>query len=437
VDAGAHILAIKDMAGLLRAGAAEKLVTALRDRFDLPVHVHTHDTAGGQLATLLAAARAGADAVDVASAPMAGTTSQPSASALVAALAHTERDTGLSLQAVSDLEPYWEAVRHVYKPFESGLPGPTGRVYKHEIPGGQLSNLRQQAIALGLGDQFEKVEDWYAAANNILGRPPKVTPSSKVVGDLALSLAAANADPADFEANPDKYDIPDSVIGFMAGELGELPGGWPEPFRTKVLAGRNVKIGVEEISADDKAGLAGDAESRRATLNRLLFPGPTKIFQQNRDTYGDLSVVDTVDYLYGLKQGTEHVVEIAKGVSLYVGLEAIGEADDKGIRTVMTTMNGQLRPVFVRDTSITVDSKAAEKADSAKPGHVAAPFSGVVTLQVAEGDAVAAGQSVASIEAMKMEAAITASVAGKVTRLAIPKTQQVDAGDLLVEITPA
>ncbi|TAL44352.1 MAG: pyruvate carboxylase, partial [Salinibacterium sp.] len=160
VDAGAHILAVKDMAGLLRAGAAEKLIPALRDNFGLPVHVHTHDTAGGQLGTLLAASRAGADAVDVASAPMAGTTSQPSASALVAALAHTERDTGLSLQAVSDLEPYWEAVRHAYKPFESGLPGPTGRVYKHEIPGGQLSNLRQQAIALGLADQFEKVEDW-------------------------------------------------------------------------------------------------------------------------------------------------------------------------------------------------------------------------------------------------------------------------------------
>jgi len=437
VDAGAHVLAIKDMAGLLRAGAAEKLVTALRDRFDLPVHVHTHDTAGGQLATLLAASRAGADAVDVASAPMAGTTSQPSASALVAALAHTERDTGISLQAVSDLEPYWEAVRHVYKPFESGLPGPTGRVYKHEIPGGQLSNLRQQAIALGLGDQFEKVEDWYAAANNILGRPPKVTPSSKVVGDLALSLAAANADPADFEANPDKYDIPDSVIGFMAGELGELPGGWPEPFRSKVLAGRSVKIAVEPISDEDRASLDGDSAGRREALNRLLFPGPTKIFQQNRDTYGDLSVVDTVDYLYGLKQGVEHVVEIDKGVSLYVGLEAIGEADDKGIRTVMTTLNGQLRPVFVRDTSITIDSKAAEKADTSKPGHVAAPFSGVVTLQVAEGDTVVAGQSVASIEAMKMEAAITASVGGTVARLAIPKTQQVDAGDLLVEISPA
>ena len=437
VDAGAHIIAIKDMAGLLRASAAEKLVTALRERFDLPVHVHTHDTAGGQLATLLAASRAGADAVDVASAPMAGTTSQPSASALVAALAHTERDTGISLQAVSDLEPYWEAVRHAYKPFESGLPSPTGRVYHHEIPGGQLSNLRQQAIALGLADQFERIEDLYAAANKMLGRPPKVTPSSKVVGDLALALAAANADPVDFEANPEKYDIPDSVVGFMAGELGDLPGGWPEPFRSKVLAGRTVKIGIEEISDVDRAGLAGDADSRRSTLNRLLFPAPTKVFEAVREQYGDLSVIDTVDYLYGLRQGQEHIIDIEKGVSLYIGLEAIGDADDQGMRTVMTVINGQMRPVFARDRDITVDTKAAEKADATVAGQVAAPFSGVVTLQVAEGDTVIVGQSVASIEAMKMEAAITASIAGIVRRLAIPRTQQVDAGDLLVVIEPA
>ena len=436
VEAGAHILAIKDMAGLLRAGAAEKLVSALRSRFDLPVHVHTHDTAGGQLATLLAASNAGADAVDVASAPMAGTTSQPSASALVAALVHTDRDTGLSLQAVSDLEPYWEAVRHVYKPFESGLPGPTGRVYKHEIPGGQLSNLRQQAIALGLGDQFEKIEDLYAAANLMLGRPPKVTPSSKVVGDLALALAAANADPADFEQNPDRYDIPDSVIGFMAGELGDLPGGWPEPFRSKVLKGRKVDIAIAEVSAEDRAALDGDSAARRAALNRLLFPGPTKQFLAVREQYGDLSVMDTVDYLYGLRQGSERVIDIEKGVSLYVGLEAIGDPDDKGMRTVMTILNGQLRPVFVRDRAIDVQAKAAEKADPGRPGQVAAPFSGVVTLQVAEGDSVDAGDTVASIEAMKMEAAITATVAGVVRRLAVPKTQQVDAGDLLVEIDP-
>jgi pyruvate carboxylase len=436
VAAGAHVLAIKDMAGLLRPSAAEKLVAALRQRFELPVHVHTHDTPGGQLATLLAAARAGADAVDVASAPMAGTTSQPAASALVAALAHTERDTGIPLKAVTDLEPYWAAVRQLYAPFESGLPGPTGRVYTHEIPGGQLSNLRQQAKALGLAEQFELVEDMYAAANQILGRIPKVTPSSKVVGDLALHLAAVHADPADFAAHPQNYDVPDSVVGFMAGELGDLPGGWPEPFRTKVLEGKHVRIGVTDIDEADRAGLASDAASRRSTLNRLLFPAPTRQFEQVRELFGDLSVVDTVDYLYGLEPGGEHVVEIEPGVRLYVGLEAIGEADDKGMRTVMATLNGQLRPVFVRDRGIAVESKAAEKADTSKPGHVAAPFSGVVTLQIAAGDRVAAGQSVASIEAMKMEAAITAPIGGVIERLAIPKTQQVDAGDLIVVIAP-
>ncbi|MCR2816931.1 pyruvate carboxylase [Microbacterium jiangjiandongii] len=437
VDAGAHVLAIKDMAGLLRPAAAARLVSALRERFDQPVHVHTHDTAGGQLATLLAASAAGADAVDAAAAPMAGTTSQPSLSALVAALANTERDTGLDLSAVSDLEPYWEAVRALYRPFESGLPGPTGRVYRHEIPGGQLSNLRQQAIALGLADDFELIEDMYAAADAILGRVPKVTPSSKVVGDLALHLAAVKADPADFEANPQKYDVPDSVVGFMAGELGDLPGGWPEPFRTKVLQGREVKVGVTELADDDAAALDADAPTRRRTLNRLLFPAPTRAFQEVRDTYGDLSVLDTVDYLYGLASGTEHVVEIERGVQLYVGLEAIGEADDKGMRTVMTTLNGQLRPVFVRDRAIDVAHRQAEKADTSKPGQVAAPFSGVVTIKVQSGDTVTAGQPIASIEAMKMEAAITSPVDGVVERLVLSGTQQVEAGDLLAVVRPS
>lgn len=432
VDSGAHILAIKDMAGLLRASAAGKLVEALRSRFDLPVHVHTHDTAGGQLGALLAASRAGADVVDVASAPMAGTTSQPPFSALVAALANTERDTGISLQAVSDLEPYWEAVRHAYRPFESGLAGPTGRVYHHEIPGGQLSNLRTQAVALGLDDQFEKIEDWYAQANRILGRPPKVTPSSKVVGDLALAMAAADADPVEFEDNPGNFDIPDSVISFMAGNLGDLPGGWPEPFRSKVLEGRNVSIEIEDLGKEDSAALDTGSKGRRAALNRLLFPVPTKLYEDVSERYGDLSVIDTVDYLYGLRSGAEHVVEIETGVKLIISLEAIGEADSKGMRTVMTVINGQLRPVFVRDNSISVESKVAEKASSTIAGHVAAPFSGVVSLKVSVGDVVEAGQAVASIEAMKMEAAITCSTAGTVARLAIPETQQVDAGDLLI-----
>lgn len=437
VQAGAHILAIKDMAGLLRPAAAARLVEALRERFDVPVHVHTHDTAGGQLATLLAASAAGADAVDVAAAPMAGTTSQPSLTALVAALAHTERETGIDLGAASDLEPYWEAVRHLYRPFESGLPGPTGRVYRHEIPGGQLSNLRQQAIALGLAEDFERIEDMYAAANAILGRVPKVTPSSKVVGDLALHLAAVDADPADFAEHPERYDIPDSVVAFMAGELGDLPGGWPEPFRTRVLQGREVHTAEQTIPDEEARALRADAASRRAALNRLLFPGPTRDFQRVRETFGDVSVLDTIDYLYGLEHGAEHVVEIERGVQLFVGLEAVGEPDEKGMRTVMTTLNGQLRPVFVRDRSISVQTRTTEKADTTHPGQIAAPFSGVVTLKSEVGQRVAAGQAVASIEAMKMEAAIASPIDGVIERLAIPATAHVEAGDLLLVVRPA
>ena len=435
VAAGAHILAIKDMAGLLRPQAAAKLVTALREKFELPVHLHTHDTAGGQLATLMAAIDAGVDAVDVASAPMAGTTSQPSASALVAALEHTERDSGITLGEMTTLEPYWEAVRNVYAPFESGLRGPTGRVYKHEIPGGQLSNLRQQAIALGLGNHFERVEDMYAAANEILGRPPKVTPSSKVVGDLALHLVAVNADPEEFAKNPQNYDIPDSVVGFMAGELGDLPGGWPEPFRTKVLQGKNPKFGLTPVSDADLENLRSvDEKVRRSTLNRLLFAGPTAEFEKTRAIYGNLDPVDTLDYLYGLEQGQEHVVEIAKGVRIFVGLEAIGSPDTKGFRTVMATLNGQLRPINVRDRKIATAVVSAEKANLANPAEVAAPFAGVVTLQVVEGTPVALGQPVATIEAMKMEATITANTAGIVRRLAITKTQSVESGDLILVV---
>ncbi|POH58202.1 pyruvate carboxylase [Arthrobacter glacialis] len=435
VDAGAHILAIKDMAGVLRPAAAAKLVTALRERFDLPVHLHTHDTAGGQLATLMAAINAGVDAVDVASASLAGTTSQPSASALVAALAHTERDTGIDLAAISSLEPYWEAVRRLYSPFESGLAAPTGRVYLHEIPGGQLSNLRQQAIALGLGERFEEIEDMYTAADRILGHLVKVTPSSKVVGDLALHLVGIKADPADFEANPQNYDIPDSVVGFLGGELGTPPGGWPEPFRTKALQGRTIVERMGTLTGADSAELAGESTTRRAALNRLLFAGPTKDFQAVRKTYGDVSVLDTRDYLYGLRRGVEHVMDLGKGVHLIAELETISEADEKGMRTVTCKLNGQSRPVTVRDRSIESTVKVAEKADESVAGQVAAPFAGAVSLQVAVGDVVEAGATIATIEAMKMEASITTPVGGTVTRLAVAEVAQVQGGDLLAVIS--
>lgn len=431
VDAGAHVLAIKDMAGLLRAPAASTLVSALRREFDLPVHLHTHDTAGGQLATYLAAVQAGVDAVDGASAPMAGTTSQPSLSSLVAATDHSERSTGLSLRSVCDLEPYWESVRKVYRPFEAGLASPTGRVYEHEIPGGQLSNLRTQAVALGLGDKFEEIEAMYAAADRMLGRLVKVTPSSKVVGDLALHLVGAGVAPEDFEARPNRYDIPDSVIGFLQGELGEPPGGWPEPLRSRALEGRPTGGGTAELSEEDRKGLTTE---RRTTLNRLMFPKPTQSFAEHREAYGDTSLLNSKDFFYGLQPGGECAVDLEPGVRLLIGLEAVSDADERGMRTVMTVLNGQMRPIQVRDRSVASDLPVAEKADKNNTSHVAAPFSGVVTLATPEGSEVEAGQTVATIEAMKMEASITAPTAGSVKRVAIGSVQQVEGGDLIIEL---
>ncbi len=433
VAAGAHVLAIKDMAGLLRGPAARTLVTALRAEFDLPVHLHTHDTAGGQMGTLLAAIVSGVDAVDVASAPMAGTTSQPSMSALIAATDGTPQATGLSLEAVCALEPFWEATRALYAPFESGLPGPTGRVYTHEIPGGQLSNLRQQAMALGVADRFEQVEEMYAAANRILGRVPKVTPSSKVIGDLALHLVAVGADPAEFEADPARFDIPDSVVGFLHGELGTPPGGWPEPFRTKALAGRRWEPAAAELSDGDAEALKAEP---RETLNRLLFPGPAATHAESVAAHGDLSVLGSREYFFGLAQGAEHEVSLAAGVKLLLGVQAIGEPDEGGFRTVMCTLNGQLRPISVRDRSVAAAVPSAEKADPAQPGQVAAPFQGAVRVSVTVGQEVAVGEVVALIEAMKMEAAITAPVAGVVQRVAISGTQPVHGGDLLLVLEP-
>ncbi|WP_422742014.1 pyruvate carboxylase [Mycobacterium sp. WMMD1722] len=432
VDAGAHVLAVKDMAGLLRPPAAATLVSALRSRFDLPVHLHTHDTPGGQLATYLAAWQAGADAVDGAAAPLAGTTSQPALSSIVAAAAHTTHDTGLSLDAVCELEPYWEALRKTYAAFESGLPAPTGRVYTHEIPGGQLSNLRQQAVALGLADRFEQIESTYAAADRILGRLVKVTPSSKVVGDLALALVGAQVSAEDFAADPARYDIPDSVIGFLRGDLGDPPGGWPEPLRTKALAGRAEARPERPLTPEQDDALQHAGKARRDMLNHLLFPGPTAEFEAHREEYGDTSGLSSNQFFFGLRHGEEHRVELERGVQLLIGLEAISDPDEHGMRTVMCILNGQLRPVLVRDRSIDDVTPALEKADRTNPDHVAAPFAGVVTVSVSPGDEVRAGQTLATIEAMKMEAAITAPRAGTVERIAVPRTAEVDGGDLLV-----
>lgn len=255
----------------------------------------------------------------------------------------------------------------MYAPFESGLPAPTGRVYDHEIPGGQLSNLRQQAIALGLGDRFEEIEENYAAADRLLGRLVKVTPTSKVVGDLALALVGAGITADEFASDPSRFDIPESVLGFLRGELGDPPGGWPEPLRTNALAGRAPAKPAPELSPEDEATLALAGPKRQATLNRLLFPGPTKEFEAHREAYGDTSQLSANQFFYGLRQGEEHRVQLEPGVELLIGLEAISEPDERGMRTVMCIINGQLRPVEVRDRNIASSIPAAERRTAPTP----------------------------------------------------------------------
>ena len=275
----------------------------------------------------------------------------------------------------------------------------------------------------------------YHAADTMLGRLVKVTPSSKVVGDLALQLVGMDVDPEEFEANPQSFDLPDSVIQFLAGQLGDPPGGWPEPFRSNALEGRTVKPLDQELGEEDaKALRSEDADERRRTLNRLLFPGPTKDFEAARDKYGDVQVLHTRDFLYGLRTGYEHVISLGKGVRLLVTLQTVSEPDPKGVRTVMCTLNGQARQVGARDDSVEATVAVAEKADTSKQGHVAAPFAGAVSLTVEEGDTVEAGQNVATIEAMKMEAGITTPVGGTVSRVVLTGVRQVDGGDLLLVV---
>ena len=368
---------------------------------------------------------------------MSGMTSQPSLAAIVAATDNTERETGISIDSLGDMEPYWETVRTLYSPFETGLRSPTGTVYRHEIPGGQLSNLRQQAQALGLAERFEEVERLYARCDDLLGHLVKVTPSSKVVGDLALYLLSADIDPGALEQSPGDYDLPDSVIGFLRGELGVPPGGWPEPFRSRALEayGEGAEDTGESLTEEDREAFAEGGERCRQALNRFLLPGPTKDYEASESRYGDVSVVPTRAYFYGLERQEELAVDLGPGVRLYIELDAVTDADESGIRTVLCTLNGQPRPIDALDRSLEPEGPRQEKADTTDPGHVAAPMTGVVTLSVEKGAAVEAGQRIGTIEAMKMESSITAQDSGTVDRLAASSGTKVEPGDLLLVLS--
>ncbi len=361
-------------------------------------------------------------------------TSQPSLSAIVAATATTERDTGLSLDALLALEPYWEAVRGLYAPLETGLKAPTGRVYRHEIPGGQLSNLRQQAVGVGLAERFEEVEAAYERADRLLGHIVKVTPSSKVVGDLALYVVSAGIDLDELEADPASFDLPDSVLDFLRGGIGKPPGGFPQPFTDKALEGRGAAPAPLEVDDELARHLDAPGAERRRALSEVLFPGPVRDYDASWEEFGDVSLIPTRAFFGGLAEDEELAVDLDPGVRVIYELEAVGEPDDHAVRTVLVRVNGQLRPVEVRDRSIEASAAEIERADPSQAGHVAAPVTGVVTLSVAEGDAVEAGRPVATLEAMKMESTISAPIAGTVQRIAASTGGRLEQGDLVLVI---
>mmetsp|Transcript_10221 Transcript_10221/g.30178 ORF Transcript_10221/g.30178 Transcript_10221/m.30178 type:complete len:1260 (+) Transcript_10221:30-3809(+) len=444
---GIHMLAIKDMAGLLKPKAAAMLVGAIRAEFpDLPIHVHTHDTAGTGVASMLAAAEAGADVVDCAIDAMSGMTSQPSMGALIGALSRSELDTGLSLEAVAGLNEYWEQTRQLYAPFESGQLSGSSDVFINEIPGGQYTNLLFQTRQLGLEGRWPQVKRAYAQANQLLGDVIKVTPSSKVVGDLANFMVANGLEPQDVAARAGELDLPSSVVSYLRGDIGIPPGGFPEPLRTQVLKGEPSIEGRPGASlpAFDFKGAEKFLSSRFSqtilseedAVSHALYPTVFDDFQEYRLKYGNVSVLPTHTFLHSLQQGETVFFLDNAGKECEVKMLGITEAQANGIRSVLLEINGEPRVVAVRDDSVVLSaSEAGEKADPIDPGSVGSSLSGVVVgIKVSKGDAVEKGQGIAVMSAMKMETTVTAPIAGIVDRVAVKVGDGLDVGDLICHI---
>lgn len=443
VAAGAHFLAIKDMAGLLKPYAARKLVKALRQEIDAPIHFHTHDCPGGQLASYLMAAEEGVDIVDCAFAPLAGVTAQPSLNALAEAMRFTDRDTGLSFDDLQETARYWEEVRKSYAPFETGQLASSAEVYQTEMPGGQYTNLYQQAKSLGLGDRWAEVGRMYADVNRLFGDIVKVTPTSKVVGDMALFMLANGLTSEDVRSPKREIAFPESVVEFFEGKLGQPPGGFPAALQTLILRGRKPltdRPGATLPPADFAAAKAalepklGRPPADREVVSHLLYPKVFADFAAHRAKYGDVSVLPTTAFFYGLQKGEEVSVEIEPGKTLIIKFLTVGDPHDDGRRLVFFELNGQPRDVLVQDRSLGAGAVAARpKAEPGNPLHVAAPMPGaVVGVAVGVGEQVAAGQKLATLEAMKMETTLYADRAGRVAEVLARPGTQVDGGDLLI-----
>ncbi|SIS62115.1 pyruvate carboxylase [Paracoccus saliphilus] len=443
--AGAHVLGLKDMAGLLKPAAATILVKALKEEVGLPIHFHTHDTSGMGGATILAAAEAGVDAVDCAMDALSGNTSQPTLGSVVEALAGTERDTELDIGHIRAISNYWERVRDNYAAFESGLQAPASEIYLHEMPGGQFTNLKGQARSMGLEDRWHEVAQIYADVNRMFGDIVKVTPSSKVVGDMALMMVSQNLTPEQVMDPEVDVSFPDSVIDMMRGNLGQPPGGWPEAIQKKILK--------DETPITDRPGAhlkPVDIEAERAKLSRelegkavddedlngyLMYPKVFLDYMGRHRIYGPVRTLPTRNFFYGMEPGEEITAEIDPGKTLEIRFQTLGETDEQGEVKVFFELNGQPRSVRVPNRKVKSETVARPKADSSNAGHVGAPMPGVVaSVAVSAGQAVKQGDLLLTIEAMKMETAIHADHDGTVKAVHVSPGAQIDAKDLMVEI---
>lgn len=446
VSMGTHLLGIKDMAGTLKPTAARLLVSTIRKKYpSLPIHVHTHDSAGTGIATYVECAKAGADVVDCALNSLSGLTSQPSMSAYIAAL-DGELNTGVTLDQARELDSYWAEMRLLYSCFEADLKGPDPEVYKHEIPGGQLTNLIFQAQQVGLGEQWTETKRAYEAANMLLGDIVKVTPTSKVVGDLAQFMVSNKLTKEDVERLANELDFPDSVLDFFEGLMGTPYGGFPEPLRTNILAGKRRKLNGRpglELAPFDLQAIRNDLKSRFNNISETdvasynMYPKVYEAYRKIKEKYGDLSILPTRFFLAPLEINDEIQVELEQGKILIVKCLAIGDlSPQNGTREVYFELNGEMRKVSVEDKNAAVETVSRPKADAHNPNEVGAPMAGVVVeVRVHPGSEVKKGDPLAVLSAMKMEMVISAPVAGKVGEVIIKENDSVDAGDLLVKIT--
>ena len=444
-EQGAHILAIKDMAGLLKPQAAYRLISELKETIDIPIHLHTHDTSGNGIYTYSKAIEAGVDIVDVAIGSMAGLTSQPSASTLFYALEGSDRQPNVQVDSLEKLSHYWEDVRKYYQDFESGMKSPHSEIYQHEMPGGQYSNLQQQAKAVGLGDEWEDVKTMYSRVNQMFGDIVKVTPSSKVVGDMALFMVQNNLTEESVLTKGQSIDFPDSVIELFSGYLGQPYGGFPKELQKVILKGKEpitVRPGelLEPVDFEALKGELLQELGREATdfevLAYALYP---KVFLEYRKAvgqYGDLSVLDTPTYLYGLRLGEEIEIEIETGKTLIVKLLTVSQPRADGTRVVYFELNGQSREVVIKDENIKSTVVSKVKADPKNLNHISATMPGTVLKVVVEkGEKVEKGDHLLITEAMKMETTVQAPFTGIVKDIYVRDGEAIQNGDLLIELT--